>query len=440
MLPPSPQEPSAIEELRAEWPSLGLDERLEAFERLPRDAAAIFFQELPSHEQAELVLAMPEGERYLWLRLLAPDDTADLLQEVEPEQRQGLIPLLDSVTQKEVTALLAYKEDEAGGLMSPRFARVRPDMTVEEAISYLRRQSRHLETIYYVYVLDSQQRLLGVVSFRELLSAPAGRPVSSIMQEDVIAVPESLDQEAVAQLFRQHGFLALPVVDESGRVQGIVTSDDIVDVLHEEATEDIQKIGGMEALDTPYLRTPFFDMVRKRAGWLTFLFFGGTLTASAMGYFEAELSRAVVLALFLPLIIASGGNAGAQATTLVIRAMALGEVRLGDWWRVVRREFLSGLALGLLLACVAMVWVTVWEFAFGLYGEHFLLVGLSVAISLVGVVTWGTLAGSTLPFALRRLNLDPASASAPFVATLVDVAGVLIYFTVARWVLAGTLL
>lgn len=440
MLPPSPQEPSATDELHADWASLGLDERVEAFERLPRDAAAAFFQQLSSQEQAELVLAMPAGERYLWLRLLAPDDTADLLQVVEPEERGDLLALLDGASRKEVTALLAYKEDEAGGLMSPRFARVRPDMTVEEAISYLRRQSRHLETIYYVFVLDPRQRLLGVVSFRELLSAPAGRPISSIMKEDVVSVPESLDQEAVARLFRQHGFLALPVVDENGQVQGIVTSDDIVDVLHEEATEDIQKIGGMEALDTPYLRTPFFEMVRKRGGWLAFLFIGGTLTSAAMGVFETELSQAVVLALFLPLIIASGGNAGAQATTLVIRAMALGEVRMGDWWRVFRRELVSGLALGFLLACIAVLWVTVWEFSLGLYGEHFLLVGLTVAISLVGVVTWGTLAGSTLPFFLRRLGLDPASASAPFVATLVDVVGVVIYFSVARWVLSGTLL
>lgn len=439
MLPP-PKEPVAIDELREGWAALDLGERVTAFEQLPRDAAAAFFQGLSTPEQAELLLAMPEGERYLWLRLLAPDDAADLLQQVEPEERADLLALLDSTTKKEVTALLAYQEDEAGGLMSPRFARVRPDMTVEEAISYLRRQSRHLETIYYVYVLDPSQRLLGVVSFRELLSAPAGRPVSSIMKEETVSVPESLDQEAVARLFRQHGFLALPVVDEAGRVQGIVTSDDIVDVLHEEATEDIQKIGGMEALDTPYLRTSLLEMVRKRGGWLTFLFFGGTLTASAMGYFEAELSEAVVLALFLPLIIASGGNAGAQATTLVIRAMALGEVNMGDWWRVVRREFLSGLALGLLLAGVAMAWVTIWELLLHVYGEHFLLVGLTVALSLVGVVTWGTLAGSTLPFFLRRLGLDPASASAPFVATLVDVVGVVIYFSVARWVLAGTLL
>lgn len=439
MLPP-PKEPVAIDELREEWASLDITERVAAFERLPRDAAAVFFQGLSTPEQAELVLAMPQGERYLWLRLLAPDDAADLLQQVDPEERAGLLELLDGTTRKEVTALLAYQEDEAGGLMSPRFARVRPDMTVEEAISYLRRQSRHLETIYYVYVLDPSQRLLGVVSFRELLSAPAGRPVSSIMKEDVITVPESLDQEAVAHLFRQHAVLALPVVDENGRMQGIVTSDDIVDVLQEEATEDIQKIGGMEALDTPYLRTSLLEMVRKRGGWLTFLFFGGSLTASAMGYFEDELSKAVVLALFLPLIIASGGNAGAQATTLVIRAMALGEVGMGDWWRVVRREFVSGVALGLLLASVAMAWVVVWELLLHLYGEHFLRVGMTVAASLVGVVTWGTLAGSTLPFFLRRLGLDPASASAPFVATLVDVVGVVIYFTVARWVLSGTLL
>lgn len=439
-IPPPPTETVDASDLRSAWPVLSIEERLEGFHILPREEAAAFFLELSAHEQAALLLAMPDRERTLWIRLLAPDDAADLLQEVEPEERQALVSKMDALTRKEVSALLAYEEDEAGGLMNPRFARVRPDMTVEEAITYLRRQARHLETIYYAYVLDPQQRLLGVVSFRDLITSPSGRPVSSLMREDVVTVPESLDQEAVARIFGQTGFLALPVVDESGIVQGIVTSDDIVDVMEEEATEDIQKMGGMEALDTPYLRTPFFEMIRKRGGWLAALFLGEMLTATAMGYYEDEIARAVVLALFVPLIISSGGNAGSQATTLVIRAMALGELRIRDWWRVVGREFTAGLSLGVILAAIGFLRIFLWEVAFGIYGEHYLLVALTVSVSLLGVVTWGTLAGSMLPFLLRRLGFDPASASAPFVATLVDVSGLVIYFTVASWVLAGTLL
>lgn len=439
-LPPPPTEAVDASDLRSAWPVLSIDERLEGFELLSREEAAAFFLELSSHEQAALLLAMQEKERTLWIRLLAPDDAADLLQEVEPEERQDLVAMMDALTRKEVSALLAYEEDEAGGLMNPRFARVRPDMTVEEAITYLRRQARHLETIYYAYVLDPRQRLLGVVSFRDLITSPSGRPVSSVMREEVITVPESLDQEAVARIFSQYGFLALPVVDENGSVRGIVTSDDIVDVMEEEATEDIQKMGGMEALDTPYLRTPFFEMIRKRGGWLAALFLGEMLTATAMGYYEDEIARAVVLALFVPLIISSGGNAGSQATTLVIRAMALGELRIRDWWRVVGREFSAGISLGLLLAAIGFLRIYLWEVAFHIYGEHYLLVASTVSISLLGVVTWGTLAGSMLPFLLRRLGFDPASASAPFVATLVDVSGLVIYFSVASWVLAGTLL
>jgi len=364
------------------------------------------------------------------------------VQETAEEDRDAILGLLDEPTRREAMALLAYAEDRAGGLMSPRYARVRPDMTVDEAISYLRRQSREgdLETIYYVYVLDADQHILGVASFRELFAARPDQRVREIMERDVVTVPEDMDQESVSRLFARHDLNAIPVVDGEGRMKGIVTVDDIVDVVQEEATEDIQKIGGTEALDAPYLEVGLGHMIRKRAGWLAALFIGEMLTATAMTYYEDEIARAVVLALFVPLIISSGGNSGSQATTLVIRAMALGEVRLRDWWHVIRREFLSGLGLGLILASIGMARILLWAWMFHLYGEHYFLVALTVSLSLVGVVLWGTLAGSMLPFVLRRLGFDPASASAPFVATLVDVSGIMIYFTVASILLAGQLL
>jgi magnesium transporter len=325
--------------------------------------------------------------------------------------------------------------------MSPRYARLRPEMTADEAILYLRRQAfRRRETIYYTYVLDAAQHLLGVVSFRELFAAPPEKLVQEIMHTDLVTVTEETDQEAVAQLLAEMGLLAIPVVDTDGRMKGVVTADDVVGVVQEEATEDIQKIGGSEALDEPYLQIGLASMVQKRGRWLAALFLGEMLTATAMGFFEAEIARAVILALFVPLIISSGGNSGSQAATLVIRAMALGEVRIRDWWRVARREILTGLALGLLLGLIGLVRILVWQAVGQVYGEHYLLVAFTVAGSLVGVVMFGTLAGSMLPFLLRRLGADPASASAPFVATLVDVTGLVIYFSVARLILGGTLL
>ncbi len=314
-------------------------------------------------------------------------------------------------------------------------------MSVDEAIAYLRRQARErLETIYYVYVLDPEQRLLGVITFRELLSAPPNKTVRDIMHTDVVTAHESMDQEALSRLFQEHDFLAIPVVDDERRVKGVVTVDDIVDVVQEEATEDIQKFGGMEALEEPYLEIGFLRMVRKRAGWLAALFIGEMLTATAMGRFEGEIARAVVLALFVPLIISSGGNSGSQASTLVVRALALGELRMRDWWRVVRRELAAGLMLGSILAIIGFARILLWQALFHTYGDHYLLVAFTVAFSLIGVVTWGTLAGSMLPLVLHKLGFDPASASAPFVATLVDVSGIVIYFTTASLILGGTLL
>jgi magnesium transporter len=444
MTPPTPTDLNpglSADELRDIWMILSPEERVDGFKLLPRTDAEDFFFELAAHDQAQLLLALPPHERRSWLRLLPPDDAVDLLQEAPATERESLLALLDEPSRKEVNALLAYAEDEAGGLMNPRYARLRPHMTVDEAISYLRKQARErLETIYYVYVLDEQQHLLGVVSFRELFAAQADKRVRDIMQREVLSVREDLDQESVSRVVAQQGLYAIPVVDAENRVKGIVTVDDIVDVVEEEATEDIQKFGGMEALDTPYLQAKFGHMLRKRAGWLAVLALGEMLTATAMSYFEDEIARAVVLALFVPLIISSGGNSGSQASTLVIRAMALGELKLRDLWLVTRREIVAGAALGAVLGVIGFLRIALWELARPTYGEHYMAIAATVATSLFGIVIVGTVAGSTLPFLLRKLGFDPASASAPFVATLVDVAGVLMYFSIASLLLAGKLL
>ena len=428
------------EELLDQWAGLSRSERIRRFHALPHHLEDDFFLELSPRMQVELLLELPEGERRIWLRLLEPDDAADLIQETPDDHRSEFLGLLDESTRREVEALLAYKDDVAGGLMSPRFARLRPDATVDEAIRYLRQQVGHVETIYYAYALDDVQRLVGVVSLRELLAADGNKHVRDVMKADFVTVPENSDQETVAKLLTEHRILAIPVVDADRHMKGVITVDDIVDVVREEDSEDIQKIGGMEALDGPYLETGFFDMVRKRAGWLVILFLGEMLTATAMNHFEGEIARAVVLALFIPLLISSGGNSGSQATTLVIRAMALGELRLRDWWRVIKREVFAGFTLGCILGSIGFIRIVVWQAFSHPYGAHYMLVASTIGLSLVGVVTFGTLAGSMLPFILRRCGLDPASASAPFVATLVDVSGLVIYFTIAKIILTGTLL
>jgi magnesium transporter len=439
--PSSSQSTFSAHDLRDAWAALSWAERMQGFQLLSRVDAEDVFLNLVAYDQAGLILHLPAEERRMWIRLLPPDDAADVLQGVPPADRDGLLALLDEPTRKEVNALLAHAEDEAGGLMNPRFARVRPEMTVDEAIGYIRKQARErVATIYYVYVLDPEQHLLGALSFRELFAAPAEKTVSEIMRTNVARLSETTDQREVASLFARHDLLAMPVVDTHGHMVGIVTVDDVVDVVQEAATEDMQKMGGGEALGAPYLSIGFLSMVKKRAGWLSALFLGEMLTATAMGHFEDEIAKAVVLALFVPLIISSGGNSGSQATTLVIRAMALGEVRLRDWWRIAYRELRAGLLLGAVLGTIGMIRIFAWQTLFHTYGQHWSVIAATVGISLVGVVSFGTLAGSMLPFVLRKLGFDPASASAPFVATLVDVTGLVIYFTVASVVMGGKML
>jgi len=429
-------------ELEERWHALSDQERLTYFNALPRLEAEELFLDLTAAEQAEIIRTMSTFDKRAWIRLLEPDDAADVVQETPKEGQEELLSLLDPATRQEVTALLVYAEDVAGGLMNPRYARLRPDMTAGEALRYLHRQSRaQAELISYAYVLDADQHLLGTVSFRDLCIGKMTQSVSELMTTDMVTVSDHMDQEEISRLFAETDLMAIPVVDNEGHMKGIVTIDDIVDVVDEEATEDIQKLGGSEALGAPYLRVKLLPMVNKRGGWLVVLFLSEMLTATAMGYFEKEIAKAVVLALFVPLIISSGGNAGSQATTLVIRAMALGEVDMRDFWRIAGREAIIGIILGFLLGTVGFFRIVLWQTT-GLtnYGVHYLLIAATILCSLIGVVAWGTVTGAILPFVLRACHTDPATASTPFVATLVDVTGLIIYFSTASVILHGTLL
>lgn len=428
--------------LRDLWQALSDDERVDAFRLLAADDAHEFFASLPAADQAALIRGLSAAEAVVWMRFLAPDDAADLLQQVDEPERARFEKLLDPITLGEARALLAYAEDEAGGLMNPRFARVRPDASVDVAIRYLRQQTqKNLATYHYAYVLDAAQRLLGVLSFRELFAAAGDAAIETVMRRNVITVTDTADQESVARIIAENDLTAVPVVDDQGRMKGVVTVDDIVDVVQEEATEDMQKLGGVQALDAPYLQVPFGEMLRKRGGWLSVLFLGEMLTASAMGQFQSEIEKAVVLAMFVPLIISSGGNTGSQASTLIVRALALNELRLRDWLRVFGRELRSGLTLGAWLGLIGFARIALWQHL-GIhdYGEHYLRLAFTIWVSLVGVVCFGTLAGSMLPFLLHRLGLDPATSSAPFVATLVDITGLVIYFGAAAIILRGAVM
>jgi magnesium transporter len=428
-------------ELQDAWHILAGDERLEGFHQLPRTEADDFFLGLTSSDQAEILISLPEKEKRSLMRLLAPDDAADVIQEVSGKERYVLLDLIDSSARQEVMAILQYEEDSAGGIMTTQYLRVRPDMTVESAMHYIRRQSLiHVEHIRYLYVLDDTSHLLGVVSLRELLSAPSEKSVQEFMHPQVITILDSLHQVEVGALFSKHKFVAIPVVNAQNEMKGIVTLDDVMEVMQEEATKDIQKLGGSETLDAPYLQNSLFAMVKKRAVWLAILFVGEMFTATAMSHFEDEIEKAVVLALFIPLIISSGGNSGSQASTLIVRALALGEVRMRDWWRVFMREIASGLAMGTILGGIGFLRIALWPGRDKIYGPHYLLIGLTVGLSVIGVVMWGTISGAMIPFVLRKLRLDPATASAPFVATLVDVTGLIIYFSIASLLLRGVML
>jgi magnesium transporter len=377
------------------------------------------------------------------LEELSADERTAVIRGMSPYQQHRIVPKVSDLVQREIKELLRYPPRTAGGIMTTEFVSLQPTMSVEDALLTIKRYAADKETIYACYVLeDSTGRLLGSVSLRDLLLADPTASIASVMRRRPVSVSAQASQKEVAIKIGKYNLLAIPVLEADGRVVGFVTVDDVIDVLVEEETERTLRMGGVEptALDLPYIATSFATMVKKRATWLVVLFLGEMLTATAMGYFEDEISKAVVLALFLPLIISSGGNSGSQATTLVIRAMALGEFTLADWWRIAWREILTGLALGAILGIIGFTRIAAWTPFTNVYGVHWMLVGVTVGLSLVGVVAWGTICGSMLPFILRRLGADPATSSAPFVATLVDVTGLVIYFSVALIVLHGTIL
>jgi magnesium transporter len=410
------------------------------FRVLPVDLATDTFEHLEFDTQEELLKAMGNEEVAAILNDMSPDDRTALLEELPGTSAKRLIQLLSAEERKIAQTLLGYPENSVGRLMTPDYLSVKQEWTISQTLDHIRKYGADTETLNVLYVVDVKGRLIDDIKIREIILSPLDKYISDLMDENFIALNVHDDQENAVEVFKKYDRVVLPVIDNHGILIGIVTVDDVLDVAEEEATEDIQKLGGLEALEEPYSTMPFFSMIKKRVVWLIVLFVGELLTASAMGFFEAEIAKAVVLALFVPLIISSGGNSGSQAATLVIRAIALGEVTLTDWWYIMKRELLSGLTLGVILGTIGFLRIFLWASFSNIYGDHWLLIGLTVGLSLIGVVLWGTLSGSMLPFLLKRLGLDPATSSAPFVATLVDVTGLVLYFTFAILLLSGTLL
>jgi magnesium transporter len=416
------------------------DDQVLAFRILPRRTAAAVFEYLSHESQRALVKAMGQEDVAALLNQMSPDDRTWFLSELSANATKELLSLLTPEEHAEAVQLLGYEPGTVGRLMTPHYIAVREDWTVQHVLDYVREHGQDSETLNVIYVVDGAGVLIDDIRTREFLVVATSKRVSDLMDRRFVTLKATDRQASAVEVFRREDRTALPVTDTAGVLIGIVTVDDVLDVAEAVATREFQLFGGSEALDQPYLEMSPLRMVKKRAGWLVVLFLGEMLTATAMGFFEKEIAKAVVLALFVPLIISSGGNSGSQASTLVIRALAVGELRLGDVYRVVRRELLSGLALGCILGSIGFLRISIWSAFSSLYGPHWALVALTVACALVGVVLWGSLVGSTLPFVLRRLGFDPATSSAPFVATLVDVTGLIIYFTIGFVVLRGALL
>ena len=409
---------------------------------LPFDVAVQVFDQPELERRYELISQIEPTAAAALLEAMSADQQADLFRGIDEAHRRPLLANLDDATRATLQLLLRYAPDSAGGIMTTEFTSVPADWSVEQTLSYVRDVARVKETVYVVYVVDDDERLHSVVSLRQLMIAdPAANICEAGDRRDPVTVTADTDREHVARKIAKYNLLAIPVTDERRRLIGIVTVDDVIDAIVREQTEDVQKFGGMEALDAPYMEISFAKMIKKRAGWLCALFLSEMLTATAMQHFQGEIERAALLAMFIPLVMSSGGNSGSQATSLIIRALALGEIKIRDWWRIAMREIPTGLVLGAILGVIGFIRIELWQslHIFN-YGPHHSLVALTVGFALIGIVMFGSLAGSMLPFVLRKLGFDPASASAPFVATLVDVTGLVIYFSVAFIILRGTLL
>ena len=403
--------------------------------------AASVFKLLEFPTQKRIIQNLPPNIVASLLNELPADDRTDFLEELPSNAVRELIKLMEPEERKITLSLLGYPENSIGRLMTPDYVYVYPNNTIEQVFATIRKYGKDSETINVIYVINDKGELLDDIRIRDFILNPPDIKVSELMDNRVISLNAYDDQETASEVFKMNNRVALPVVSNSNKLLGIVTIDDMLWVASEEFSEDMQKMGGTEALNEPYLDMPLFKLFKKRIVWLVVLFLGEMLTATAMAYFQDEIAKAVVLALFVPLIISSGGNSGSQASTLIIQAMAVGEITIIDWWRVMKREIFSGILLGSVLGAIGFLRIAVWHSIFPqLYGEHWIALGSTVAITLLGVVLWGTLTGSMLPMLLKRLGADPAVSSAPFVATLVDVTGLVIYFTVAFTLLSGNLL
>jgi magnesium transporter len=416
------------------------------FRILPRAVAGVAFEYLPLDQQTEIVQTLGSEQLKNVLNDMAPDDRTRLFEELPAEVTKRALEQLSAEELKVARTLLGYPEDTAGRYMTPEYMALKPTMTAREAIEAIRKYGKGRETLNVLYILDEKSTLIADLRLSELVMADPEAKVGDLPSRQLVAIPATATKDEIIATFEKYDRVALPVVDSKGAMVGIITADDVLDVATAQATEDIQKMGGTEALDAPYMEIGAFEMLRKRGGWLSVLLIGEMLTTTAMTYFEGAIEKAVVLALFVPLIISSGGNSGSQATSIIIRALALRELELKDWWKVLMRELRSGLMLGVLLGTIGLARILSWEGLHSLgvihtsYGEHYVLVAAVVALSLIGVVLFGSVIGSMLPFVLRRLGFDPATASAPFVATLVDVTGIIIYFTFATLLLGSTML
>lgn len=440
---------ATLAEFLNEWPPADVaalvddllpEERLPVLRVLLPARQVSVFEHLGMDLQVQLLAQFADEESSSILNNMSPDDRTALLEELPAGDKERMLQLLSPSEREVAVALLHYGPESVGRLMTPEFLEIRHEWTIKRVLEHIRTHGRDSETLNHLYVTDDSGKLLGDLRIREILLAPLHAHVSDIMDEKFICLNVTDDRRDAVEVFRKYDRTALPVVDGRGVLVGIVTHDDVIDVAEEEATRDVQRFGGVEALDEPYRATPIFVLIRKRAIWLVLLFLGEMLTATAMGFFEESIARVVVLALFIPLIISSGGNTGSQAATLLIRALAVREVNLTDWWWVLRRELFSGLALGIILGTIGFVRIALWSTFSNIYGPHWLLIAWTVSLALVGIVLWGTVTGAMLPFILKRLGFDPATSSAPFVATLVDVTGLVIYFSIASLVLRGTLL
>lgn len=429
-----------VQDLAEQVDGLEPDERRVFFDLMPLDMAKQVFEYLPPQMQKVVIQQLDHKEAAQILNEMAPDDRTAFLEDLSGQVVKNLIRLLSEEERKVTLSLLGYPPESVGRLMTPDYVTVKENYTIAESLKRIRDIGANSETLDAVYVTDLDGVLLDDLRIGQLLIADPEKKISDIMDRNFVSLKVEQDQEEAVKMFSKYHRVALPVIDQHKVLLGIVTVDDMLHISKEEDTEDIHKIGAVEALDEPYLQISIFRMISKRAVWLIILFISEMLTATAMGFFEDEIAKAVVLALFVPLIISSGGNSGSQATTLIIRAMALGEVRLKDWWRVMSREIRSGFMLGIILGTIGFLRIFAWTLFTDIYGPHWFLLAVTVGCSLVGVVMWGSLTGSMLPFILRKFGLDPATSSAPFVATLVDVTGLIIYFSVGYFFLRGTIL